>query len=345
MTRLFSFDPADFADQFAREDYVCIPQGLTEAAYQYLSRQVDEYIEARRMPEFARGNKQQSLYDFPTDNDFYQQFVRGMAALGGMDPDKLVISERHIKGYESDAVPNPMPHKDRLATELSVGFTIRNPRRSTLVIYPDADRSVNPFQSWAELRASLPPEQLPPAVLQGARRVEFQDQPGDVIAFRGNEIWHARENGADTVMLYFKINAFHSDPLGEDPRTVEFDRQTRQFATLPDEQLLALVPRLGRRVDYIHRRYNSLWQEEVGVVLMGQPHFRIDEDELKLLRAFDGQKPVRAVLNDVAGLERHAHLLNGLRRLAQRGIVDLLPPVEEKAPAKAVRHPAVEAAS
>ena len=333
MSMMFAFDPAAYAARFAAEDYVYIPGGLTEEAYRRLSGQVDEYMVARRMPGFARGDKQQSLYDFPADNDYYQQFVRAMAALAGMEPDRLVISERHVKAYEPDAAPHPMPHKDRLATELSVGLTIRNPGRSTLVIYPDADRGVNQFQSWAELKASLPPERLPPQVLRSARRVEFVDQPGDVIAFRGNEIWHARENGADTVMLYFKINAFHSDPLGEDPRTAEFGRQTQRLAALPDDALWEQVPRLARQVDYIHRRYNCLWQEDLGVVLAGQSHFGIDEQELRLLRAMDGRYPLRALADQAGNPAERVALLGKVRRLARRGVIDLLPPVAPPVPA------------
>src|SRR6185437_6789212 len=326
MTQMFTFDASDYAKIFAEQDYVCIPQGLTEAAFERLSKQVNDYIDAKRMPEFARGNKQQSLYDFPRDNDFYDQFVQAMATLAGLDPEKLVISERHIKAYEADAVPNPMPHKDRLATELSVGFTIRNPKNSTLVLYPHTDRRVNPFQSWAELRAALPPEKLPAEVLKNAPRIAFQDQPRDVIAFRGNETWHLREGGADTIMLYFKINAFHSDPLGEDPRTEAFSKQTQQFAALPDRDLADLVPILARRIDYIHRRYNCLWQEQLGVVLAGKMHFDIDEQELQLLRAIDGKRPIRALLSPSVEASEYTALLHKLRHLAQQGIIDLLPP-------------------
>lgn len=332
MTKLFAFDPKNYAPILQAQDYVYIPQGVTAEAYEILARQVDEFIDARRMPEFARGHKQQSLYDFPADGDFYRQFVETLAVLGGVDPDKLVISERHIKAYEADSPARPMPHKDRLATQFALGFTIRNPNRSTLVLYPAGERSVNPFQSWAEMRTALPPEKLPPKVLEGVPRVAFQDQPRDVLMFRGNEIWHGRENGAGTVMLYFKLNAFHSDPLGEDPRTEHFTQQTRRLAALPDEELERLVPQLGRRLDCLHRRYNCLWQEELGAILMDGPHLSISEEEFALLRACDGAHNLAQIVRQRADGARES-VFQHVRRLAQLGILDLLPPAPAQATA------------
>ncbi len=324
MSRMFAFDPAEYAPVLARQDYVHIPGGLTEEFYQVVCRQVDEYYDANRLAKYARGDKQQALYEFPS-HDHYKEFVATLATLAGLPADKLVISERHIKGYEPNAVAKPMPHKDRHATQLAVGFTVRAPEGSTLVLYPQAERSVNQFSSWIEMRASLRDDQLPAAVLRDVARVEIQDRPRDIVVFFGNEIWHGRENGANTVMLYFKLNAFHSDPLGEDPRAELIDRQTRELAELPDEELGLQVPVLGRRVDYLHRRYNRDWQELLGVVLYGQSHFTVDAEEWQLLRALDGRRALREVLGQAAPPARHGRLLAAVRRLAQRGVVDLLP--------------------
>jgi hypothetical protein len=325
MRRMFRFDPLEHAPALAAQDYVHIPQGLTEEFYRLMSRQVDDYYTAHRLSDYARGDKQQALYEFPSA-DHYHEFVATLAALSGLPADKLVISERHIKGYEPGAAPRPMPHKDRHATQLAVGFTVHAPEGSTLILYPQGERSVNPFSSWIEMRASLPEEQLPTAVLRDVPRVEIQDRPGDVVVFHGNEIWHGRENGADTVMLYFKLNAFHSDPLGEDPRHDSVRRQTGQLAELPDEELARQVAVLGRRVDYLHRRYTRDWQELRGVVLYGESHFTVEEDEWRLLQALDGPRPLWAVLPQLAPPARHGRLLAGVRRLARRGVLDLLPP-------------------
>jgi hypothetical protein len=324
MSRMFAFDPAEYAPVLARQDFVHIPQGLSEELYEIMCRQVDEYYDANRLEKYARGDKQQALYEFPS-HDLYREFIEMLAVLSGLPADQLVISERHIKGYEPNAAARPIPHKDRHATQLAVGFTMRAPEGSTLILYPQAERSLNQFSSWIEMRASLRDDQLPTEVLRNVPRVEIQDRPRDIVVFFGNQIWHGRENGAGTVMLYFKLNAFHSDPLGEDPRTELIDRQTRELAQLSDEELECQVPILGRRVDYLHRRYDRDWQELFGVVLYGQSHFTVDPEEWQVLQALDGRLPLGDILQQVAPSARHEHLLAGVRQLAQRGVVDLLP--------------------
>ena len=40
-----------------------------------------------------------------------------------------MVSERHIKAYEADADPEPMPHKDRYATQDRAGLLGPRPAR------------------------------------------------------------------------------------------------------------------------------------------------------------------------------------------------------------------------
>src|SRR5436305_12072242 len=114
---MFDFDPRRYAPLLAAQDYVHVPQGITQAFYELMCRQVDEYYDANRLDKYARGDKQQALYEFPS-HDHYQEFVGMLATLSGLPADQLVVSERHIKGYEPGAAPKPMPHKDRHATQL-----------------------------------------------------------------------------------------------------------------------------------------------------------------------------------------------------------------------------------
>jgi hypothetical protein len=333
MTRMFTFDPAEHAAAFAAQEYVHIRQGLTEEFFAVVCRQVDEYQRASPLGQkFAIGDKQQALYHFPDEGDCLGQFLDAVAGVAGLDPTRLVVSERHIKAYGADADPEPLAHKDRFATELAVGFSVHVPAGSTLVLYPGADRAVNPFQSSTELRASLPPERLPELTLRGVRPVEIQDRPRDVVLFRGSTIWHLRRRPARTVMLYFKLNAFHCDPLGEDPRAAEFRARTLGLAAADDARLAEAVPILGRRVDYVHRRYNHHWQEVLGAALYGERPVTLDEHEFRALRAMDGRRTVAAVARAV-GLSP-ADLFARVRRLAGRGLVDLLPAAARDAAAE-----------
>jgi hypothetical protein len=324
MKRMFTFDPTPFAAELAAKEFVRIPQGLTPTYLDSLRRQVNKNLETGLMANFAIGDKQQAMYQFP-DHEHLREFLDMVGKVCGLEPDLLVISERHIKAYEADADPYPLAHKDRLATQIAVGFSVNVPAGSTLLLWPNAERGTNPFNTSTELRKSLRREQLPETTLKGVAPVEIQDAPGDVMMFRGNSIWHLRNHAAGTVMVYFKLNAFHCDPLGEDPRTPEYQARTRQLAAAADEVVMEAIAVLGRRVDYIHHRYNRHWEELTGVVLWGEKHLTIDEEELQALKAMDGKRTVREVIRAVKGGADDEALLKKLRQLAERSIVDLLP--------------------
>jgi hypothetical protein len=330
MKRMFTFDPGSYAAAFAAREYVRIPHGLNPEFLAGLQRQVGINLETGLMANFAIGDKQQAMYQF-ADEEYLREFLAMVGAVCGLDPARLMISERHIKAYEADADPYPLAHKDRHATEVAVGFSVHVPAGSTLILYPGAEREINPFNTSTELRKSLRSEHLPENTLKGVAPVEIQDAPGDVMMFRGNSIWHMRYRGAGTVMCYFKLNTFNSDPLGEDPRTGEYLARTRQLAAAADAVLAGAVPVLGRRVDYLQHRYNRHWQETTGVVLWGEKHFTIDEQELQALEAMDGRRTVREVLLAVGGGDSDPALLKKIRQLAERGVVDLLPVPEAAA--------------
>ncbi len=326
MPRMFDFDPHPYAARFAAQGYVHIPRALTEEFFQVLRGQIDEQQRVHVLKEFALGGKEQSLYQFPDGSDHVAELFATVAAVCGVDPRSLVLSERHIKAYQPDALPNPLAHKDRLATEIAVGFSIRVAKESALVFYPNDDVSVNPFNASAELRASLREERLPEHTLEHARRVEIHDSPRDVVMFRGNAIWHLRSKPAATTMLYLKMNTFNCDPLGEDPSTADQEHRTRLLLSVPDGAFENLVPLVARRVDHVHRRYDRDWNEILGVVLWGQRHLTVDELDLRALRAMDGRRNVRGL---IAAMPEHvdaAAMMARLRRLAARGIIDLALP-------------------
>jgi hypothetical protein len=331
MKTLFDFDASQYAPAFAAQGYVHIPQGLSEEFHTVLSQQVEEYIQRNRLDAFTLKHMQQSLYEFPQDQDYLRQFIEAVGAVCGLDPKNLVLSERHIKVYEPDANPAPLAHKDRHASQISIGFSVRVPPESTLVLYPSDDVGVNPFNSAADLRASFSPDRAPETILRNAERIEIKDAPRDVVMFRGNAMWHLRENSADTTMVYLKLNAFNCDPLGEDPSTESCSQRTHTLLSAADGELQEAIPLIGRRVDYVHRRYNRDWREVIGVVLWGGRHVTIDEDELRALQAMDGQLSVGAIIQKIGNVSNGVSGLNKIRRLASCGIVDLLPapaPVE-----------------
>ena len=323
--QMFTFDPGDYAEHFRREGYVHIPGGVSEAFYAKLVKQVDENMKSRTMKDFAIGDKQQAMYEFPEGGDYTEELCTKIGAVCNLNPREIVISERHIKAYDADAQSHPNAHKDRYASQISVGLSVHVKEKSTLVLYPYDENDINPFNTSVALRASLSLDRYPEPRLKQARRVEIQDSARDVIIFRGHTIWHLRENPASTTMLYLKLNAFNCDPLGEDRHTPPLRQQTEANVQASDEDLLKLVPQIGRRVDYIHRMYTRDWQEVPGVVLWNEKHFSIDEDELKMMQAMDRKRTVETVAAAaVASGTDRAAALEKIRRLARRGIIELV---------------------
>jgi hypothetical protein len=321
--KLFTFDPAVYAAEFTARGYVHIRQGLTQEYYNVLLRQVQEHCGKHRRAQFALGHEQQSLYDFPEGSDGYEQLRQAVGGVCRLEPREVVVAERHVKAYDADAEAMPQPHKDRFATQVAVGFSVCVPTGSTLVIWPNDDVGANPFNSWAEMRAALVPGQEPEVVLADAECVKIHDSPRDVVMLRGSAMWHRRENAAGTTMLYFQLNAFNCDPIGEDPQTAECRSQTHQLLAADDEELCRLVPRPGRKVDTFQRRYTRDWQDVLGVMLYGDRFVAVDETEWALLHEVDGRRTVADVIA-AAGLVGCGS--GRVRRLAACGVLDLVTP-------------------
>jgi hypothetical protein len=316
--RVFAFDVDEAGRRYAEQGWVHVPAGIDPGFLAELQAFVARSLAEHRVEGRAiGGTKEQSLFEFPEGVDFPGELFDVVAAVCGLRRETMTLSERHIKVYDADAPPDPPAHKDRLASQVSVGLSIDIPAESRLVLYPHEHRELNPFNISAALRRSLEPDQLPEAILRDAEEVEVDDAGGDVVMFPGNSMWHLRRKAARAINLYLKFNDFGSDPLGEDPATPA--RRERTLALLDDDGgLAAEIPVLGRRLDTVARRYvRDGWQELVEAHVWDDEPFAIDERELELLRAADGRRTWSELAAD--GAEQP------LRRLARRGALDLVP--------------------
>jgi len=233
----------------------------------------------------------------------------------------MTLSERHIKAYDDDAPAEPPAHKDRFASQVSIGLSIDIPAGSRLVLYPSEHRETNPFNISAALRESLDPEQLPENLLRSARAEVIDDGPGDVVMFPGSGMWHYRRNAAAAVNLYLKLNDFDSDPLGEDPSTPSRRSQTLDSLSAADGSFGALVPVLSRRLDSITRQYTRERDLEVlQAHVWEQAPVGLEPREFVLLRAVDGRATVQDLTENGEDVEA------SVRRLAERGALDLVKP-------------------
>jgi len=307
--KIFAFDPAEHRATYAAQGWVHVPGGLHPDFLDLLQERTRAMRqEAALNGQGLAGAKEQYLFEFPAETDFPNELFSAVAAVTALDATTLTLSERHIKVYDDDADPEPQPHKDRYASQVAVGLSIDVPEGSTLVLYPDDERQVNPFLSTA-FRASLPPERQPERALRGAREVVIADSPGDVVIFPGSSTWHLRRRSAGATNLYVKMNSFGSDPLSEDPSTPLLRERTERL--LAGGGLDDAIPRLSRRYDSATRTVRRDGSEELVAEVWGHPPVPLGEADLALLRAVDGRRTAGELGVDA------------VRRLAAAGVLDL----------------------
>src|SRR5262249_46249026 len=136
MSTLFSFDPAEYAARYAAQGWVHIRGGLSPGFLEQVAAQVQNHLDAHRLKDWAIGDKQQGLFEFPAGTDYYEQFLAGVGGVTGLDPKRLALSERDIKADQANADAHPPAHKDPHASQLSGGFSVTLPPRHQPVLYP-----------------------------------------------------------------------------------------------------------------------------------------------------------------------------------------------------------------
>ncbi|HEX4175314.1 MAG TPA: hypothetical protein VHY81_05290 [Acidimicrobiales bacterium] len=321
---MFRFDPAPYRATYEEQGWVHVSEGADPEFLEHLRTEAarggaggDATGTALRGAGI-RGAKSQFLYEPHPDLDLRAELGGMTAAMCGLVPASFTVSERHIKAYEVGADPDPPAHKDRLSSLVSVGVSIVVPEGSTLVLYPHNDVGENPYLT-TDLRASLEPDALPEDILAGVRGIEIQDRPGDVIVFRGSAFWHRRLRSRGTVNLYLKCNDFDSDPLGEDPTSMQRAAGTSALVEggdpLPDD----VVPTLRRDVEWVgtlvgrdgaSRPFAKRWE---------RPPQLLDPERHAALVAVDGLHTWGQLRRD-CGIDH-----KDLAWLAGRGLIDLVP--------------------
>jgi hypothetical protein len=316
--RFFTFEPAEHRGAFAAEDWVHIRGGVTP----WFLEELRTGLAARRAAAALRGpglagEKVQHLFDTADLTAFCAELFDVVAGVCGLDRSRMTLSERHLKVYEADADPEPVAHKDRFASQISVGLAIDIPAGSRLVLWPTAHRAVNRFLT-TEHRRHLAPDERPEQALADAPAVEIADSPGDVVLFPGSSTWHLRRQSAGAALVYLKVNDFDCDPLGEDPTTPA--RRAATLAALEDDEALDdFVATPARRLESVTVAHGRDGHTDTFATLFGEERRLVPEAAVELLRAADG---VRTVATLCAGDPGRRSLV---RTLAELGGLDLLP--------------------
>lgn len=324
--RIFAVDPADHRDEYERQGWIHIKNGMTPEFLAALNDFVARAMNGGRGDErFAfQGKKEQIVYDFASDfADYPGELYDFVSVLCGLDRDSITLSERHFQVYDRNADPEPAAHKDRYGSQVSMGFSVAIPEVSRLVLYPHDHRSLNPFNSSVAFRASLQPHEQPDVALKTAREVELADEAGDIVAFPGSSTWHLRRRSAGAVNLYCKFNDFNCDPLGEDPSTPTVRERSLGLLASANGDRDTLKPVHGRRFDKAARVYAR--QPGVQVYeanVWGEEPFGLTDGQFAVLQAVDGST-TWAELRDRLGGQQDVD--ECVKYLVTRGALDLAP--------------------
>ena len=314
--KVFSFDPSEHRETFLSQGWLHVKNGVTPEFVEVMKDFVARELRPEKLEQFAlAGKKGQGRFEFPPEVDFPGEMYDVISEVCGLDRATVALSERHINAYNNDARPDPIPHKDRDASKVSVGLCIE-PADSEVVIYPGASRELNPYVSAATYYDSLPEDQKPEKVLTEDQAVAIRDEPGDVVMFYGSQIWHLRRRSAGTVNLYLKFNDFDYDPLGEDPTTIERQEGTKQVLAKANGSLGKAIVKPSRQLEQLTQLYSRNELEVRLAKIWGRNPLPLDEKEFELLKSLEGGAPVSAL-----GADAQDHI----RRLAEHGVVDLIP--------------------
>lgn len=316
--KLFDFDIDRERQHFRDHGWIHARGAATPAFVDHIAQTVDERARARALAgRGLAGAKEQHLYDFPDEVDLDVSLFEPICAVFGFDPERVTLSERHLKMYDADAAPDPLPHKDRLASTVSLGVTVRAPAGTRAFLHPGHERAVNPFMD-THLLASLGPDHHPASALDPATAVELADQPGDVIAFEGSSIWHGRRQAAGAVLLYLKFNDFGADPLAEDPRHDARRQRSREAVAAATDPTIGLGPRF---VGLARRAVAPSWDETTVAEVWDRGPLLLSAVEEQVLRCCAPARPLQAVIDEVGD---EAAVRAAVERLADHDVVLLI---------------------
>ncbi len=320
---VFAARDADVARQYNEDGYVLLKGGILPDALRRLQDLYTEFrdTEQNRLSAWAiKNKKQQYLLAFDGDDEFLNVAKDLIAEVTGLPREKLTVSERHIKAYTETADPNPLPHKDRFASQINIGIPLHIKKDSVLTLYPDLGLATN----FANRAIVYDPSDAPVP-----EPVLVQADPGDVLLFRGADVFHERRNAAGSVILYIKMNAMRLDPLGEDPSSVRNRRFTQDMvAAQGSAPTTAARAERSPRILAIRRSFESGFRHEgLSIDIHGEAEGQaIDTEDLEMLQRLEEPTDVEQLVGQGEGNgaeqgERRARLL----KLCSIGAIDLVP--------------------
>ena len=212
---IFNSDPGLYRERLLKDGYVHLKGILTDSFVQYIkdfyAKAMDDSADENKEWRIT-GKKRQFVFEFPS-NEAALEFRAGLARLTGLNEKKVTFSERHLKVYEESAPKWPAPHKDRAASQYSIGLPVDLPQGSSVCVFPKMDAGPNLEERAVFIKDGDRSDFS--ELYKSKDAVILNEQVGDIVAFLGSALYHERVNAGGTAVLYIKMNDDGRDPLGE----------------------------------------------------------------------------------------------------------------------------------
>lgn len=322
--RIFAFSWRDYRAAFRRDGWVHVKDGVDPE----LLSHVQELLAANGLSEHQVGDEvsreeEQYLFDPPWRVDYQRDLFDVIASLTDLRRESMTLSERHVKLYRGNAAPSSPSLSSRCSPRVAVVLSIEVPPGSHLVLYRDRLQSADPPFPFGG-RVSVEPEWAPEG-RGGPERLEVHDAPGDVVVFPASSMRHSRTNATGSAGLVFEVNDLDTDPLGEDPSTPLRRSMTLAALSRPPGELGTVVPSLSRQFDSVVREWSrATVRTSRAALVWGSPPVQLSYAEDSLLRSLGGGRTLAAVAAQRPDIGEEV-AEKALRRLAHRGVIDLLP--------------------
>ncbi len=212
---MFNYDPGDQRSELQAQGFAHL-RGVLNADFVahmrgFLTQALNE-ADKESQDWKIEGKKRQFVFEFPSV-EAANEFRAGMCRLTDIVVDDFTISERHLKVYDDRANPYPAPHKDRSASQFSIGLPVDLADQSTVCVFPDLEPGHNEEDHAIFLGGE--DQSNIDTLYASEEAVMLNEKVGDVVVFLGSTLFHERVRAAGTAILYLKVNDAGIDPLGE----------------------------------------------------------------------------------------------------------------------------------
>jgi hypothetical protein len=340
--KTFTFAPGALASEYRKNGYVHVKEVVSNEFLDFARQQLARCRTSGQNELGARAiknKKKQYLFEMP-DATFLTDLTEAISALTSLPAAEMTLSERHIMIYDDQASAEPPLHKDRVASEVSVGIPLEVSTEARVALLPDVAKGANlldgaiycPRNTSIPARSatawSLEESEYPKSVsYDGGELVKLDAKPGDLVVFAGSAIYHGRLNGERSAALYFKFNTMGLDPLGEDPATpVRRERGVQISLAKNDEALLQSRVELSPRLRYVNRCYTRPdWTPVLQAAVSGEKDFTLSEDDSDFIMSVRKGRTVKETLMSL-GIPEEQQLphIPRIRRLGRLGAIDFL---------------------